>query len=243
MGIELRIDNATADGKIDRETGAAGKPAGKLGSSGKNPDTARTGAAGTGAAGTGAAGTGAAGKEKEAKVSGLALIKEAKPDEKVQEKPEKKKPKRVRQTKKKEPALPVEQVDALIVSLSGIIAARPGCSHWAISESEAHSVSVPLCNILEKSEVLQQMGENADAVALGVAAISIILPRAMITVAEVKERKKRARTGNKVEVNVKEGKTENAGAGVFERNAEQRQPTAHVSGNVSDLSVLGAVVG
>lgn len=240
MGKELNLKRGKTVAKIDTGTGSGT-------STGNGPESKSAGTAGTAGTGNGTgSGTGSGtgtGTGEKAKLPEVSILKIEEPKEQETKKPEPKdpakKPKKTRKPKQKEPALPVEQLDALIVSLSGIVAARPNQAHWLISESEAHSVSVPLCNILERTEVLQKFGENSDAVALALAAFTIVMPRAMITVAQVKEKKKVERTGNTVDVNVKERPVKNDSTSLPKRDAEGGRGAGDSSNLLADLSFLG----
>lgn len=239
MGKKFTISNRSIDGKAVPGTGT-----GSSGNGGESKNT-RTPSAGTGAgAGNSGTGTGTGKAEKE-KSAELVVLNADSPTVPAPPKADNKKPKKVNKGrgKKKESVLPAEQMDALIVSLSGIVAARPNCQHWQISEQEAHTVSVPLCNILDKYEVFNKVGEHSDAVALVVAAASIVIPRAMISVAQVKEEKKHARTGNKTETNVKEGKTKGSSKELPAGNEQRGERAANVPNDLADLSFLGSVLG
>lgn len=242
MGKKFTISSGNLDRKAVPGTGTGSTG---TGGEGKNPRTPEAGRAGAGAGAGTAAGAGTR-KTEEKKLPEVSVVSADAPT--IPTPPEKKadkKPKKVNRSKgkKKEAALPAEQMDALIVSLSGIVAARPKCQHWQISEQEAHSVSVPLCNILDKYEVFNKIGENSDAVALVVAAVSIVLPRAMISVAQVKEEKKHARTGNRTETNVKEGKTKGSSKELPAADAGSGKRAADVPNDASDLSFLGSLFG
>lgn len=242
MGGKFTIDNAGNSPKTEPtgRTGAAGG-AGGAGTCGESKSTPAPAAGGTGrTGGTGSAG----GKTEEKKPAGLVVVDAEKPT--IPAPPEKspdKKPKKVRKNKKQTPALPVEQVDALIVSLSGIVASRPHCEHWLISEQEAHTISQPLCNILDKYEVFNKVGTHSDAIALAVASVSVVLPRAMLSMAMIMEGKKRARTGQTTDVAVKE-KPPKAGSTELSGRTEQQHGRANDgSDGGSSLSFLGAVIG
>ena len=239
MGGKFTINNARTSPKAE-PTGKTGA-AGGTGTGGESNSTLAPAAGGTGrTGGTGAAG----GKTEEKKSAGLVVVDAEKPT--IPAPPEKapdKKPKKVRKNKKQAPALPVEQVDALIVSLSGIVASRPKCEHWLISEQEAHTISEPLCNILDKYEVFNKVGSHSDAIALMVASVSVFLPRAMISIAMMKEGKKRARTGQTTDIAVKENPPK-ASSGELSRRTEQQHGRADdASYSGSGLSFLGAVIG
>ena len=248
MGKKLELKPRKTLGEDIQSAGTVGGTESGAGADRTRP--ADAGGTGTGTAGTaGTAGTGkpAAGKTEKEKSAVVAVVT-ADENPTPAEKPAEKKPKKVRRgTKKKETTVPAEQVDALLMAMSGMIAARPGCEHWAISQQEAHSVSVPLCNILDKSGFLQAMGENADAVALAMAAITIIIPRAMITAGKLKEEKKRAKTGQTVDVAVKsDDKKAAVAAGsqsISVHDAGQSRNSHDVPRHSADLSFLGGVVG
>ena len=249
MGKKLELKPRKTLGEAVNAAGTVGGT--ENGTGADRPRAADAGGTGTGAAGTaGTAGTGkpAAGKNEKEKPAGVAVVT-ADENPTPTEKPAEKKPKKVnkRSPKKKEPSVPAEQVDALLMAMSGMIATRPGCEHWAISQQEAHSMSVPLCNILDKSGFLQAMGENADAVALAMAAVTIIIPRAMITAGKIKEEKKHAKTGQTVDVAVKsDDKKAAVAAGsqsISVHDAGQSRNSHDVPRHSADLSFLGSVVG
>lgn len=245
MGKKLELKPRKTLGEAINAAGTAGGT--ESGTGADRPRAADAGGTGTGAAGTAGTGKPATGKTEKEKPVGVAVVT-ADENPTPTEKPAEKKPKKVRRDpKKKETSVPAEQVDALLMAMSGMIAARPGCEHWAISQQEAHSVSVPLCNILDKSGFLQAMGENADAVALAMAAVTIIVPRAMITAGKIKEEKKRAKTGQTVDVAVKsDDKKATVASGsqsISGHDAGQSRSSHDVPRHSADLSFLGGVVG
>ena len=242
MGGKFTINNERTSPKAE----PTGKPgaAGGAGTGGENKSTPAPAAGGTGGTGrTGGTG-GTGGKTEEKKSDGLVVVDAEKPT--IPAPPEKspdKKPKKVRKNKKQVPALPVDQVDSLIVSLSGIVASRPHCEHWLISEQEAHTISQPLCNILDKYDVFNKVGTHSDAIALVVASVSVILPRAMLSMAMMKEGKKRARTGQSTDVAVKEKPPKAGSAELSGRTEQQHGRASDGSDGGSSLSFLGAVIG
>lgn len=245
MGKKLELKPRKTLGETIQSVGTVGGT--ESGTGADRPRPADAGGTGTGTAGTAGTGKPAVGKTEKEKPAVVAVVT-ADENTTPAEKPAEKKPKKVRRSpKKKETTVPAEQVDALLMAMSGMIAARPGCEHWAISQQEAHSVSVPLCNILDKSGFLQSMGENADAVALTMAAVTIIVPRAMITAGKIKEEKKRAKTGQTVDVAVKsDNKKAAVAAGsqsISVHDAGQSRNSHDVPRHSADLSFLGGVVG
>ena len=100
------------------------------------------------------------------------------------------KPRRKRTPKKSDnDSETVKQFTAFLTGLCAVIASRPNMSHWAITESEAKQIAVPLVNIINNSEALKGIAEHSDALALGVALIAVIAPRAMITVQMIDTRR------------------------------------------------------
>ena len=114
------------------------------------------------------------------------------------------KPKKV--NKKAEPAPSVgtsDQIGAILGTVSMIVASRPGMAHWQLTPKEIESVSNPLANMIAKSEALNTLSEHSDAIALVTACATIILPRAVITVSQMQERKKNDERTNRVKKSVK----------------------------------------
>lgn len=255
MGKETERSAGEVDKRTGTETGAGtgGKVGGKTGGS-KSPADSRTGT-GTGTGGTGGSGAGAAAeKEPGKKPAGLADVSQpepvpVKPGEVPEPKKPKARPKKVSKKKKAEQKIPAEQVDKLIVGMSQMVAAKPNCAHWAITEQEAHGISEPLCNILERSSLLEKMGENTDAIALVVACSTVFVPRIMLTASIRKEVKRCAITGNSTNTNVQPGKqrqhkgkpTGGTGTGGNERDDKRTGSAVHDSGSTANLSGFGPV--
>lgn len=128
------------------------------------------------------------GKEAEGKgVPGLAVLSEgvpapAEPKKKQRRKPSSKK-------KKEEPSFNAEQLSALIMTTSAIVASRPGMEIWALKPEEANQLASPIANMVEKSEKLKNMGEYADAISLVTASLIIFTPRAVIYAGQQKQKK------------------------------------------------------
>lgn len=70
-----------------------------------------------------------------------------------------------------------EQLSALLVTLSGVLAARPGFEHWALKDYEAKQIVTPLCNIVKANTKLEDLGKYADHIALTIACVTILVPR------------------------------------------------------------------
>lgn len=99
-----------------------------------------------------------------------------------------------------------QSVDMIIMSLSSIIASRPGCEHWMLTQKEVSSISEPLCKLLSESQAFEKMGEHGTEIALVMACCTVFVPRLIITVSKMEEKKKHERTGNTVDTNVKPGR-------------------------------------
>lgn len=180
--------------KINSNPGtAAGSTPGKT--RGNSPASAPgTGTAPTaGGSGTPAGkGTGTAEKEK---LSGLASVTPPP----VPDTP-KKKQRKPRQSKKQDTntSFNADQISALIVSLSSIVASRPGLEMFAITDIEAKQIATPLANMIAKSEQLKALSEHADAMALVTACFVIMAPRIMLYFNQQKEKKLKAAGGAKL---------------------------------------------
>lgn len=148
-----------------------------------------------------------AGTQEEKKLPGLAPV--TPPGVDVPPLPEspKKKARKPRQTKKKdEPqTFTAQQLTALLVSISTIVASRPGCEMFALSEMEAEQIAKPLASMAAKSEKFAGMAEHSDAIALVTACVVIMAPRLMLFFDGQKQRKLKAAGGVKI-VRTDEGK-------------------------------------
>lgn len=155
-------------------------------------------------------------KEKPVQVP---VLKEQAP---VPAEPQKKK-KRTPKKKKEEPStFNADQISTLILTASGIVAARPDMSIWQLQESEAMQLAQPLANMIEKSEVMQKMGEHTDAVALVTAAMVIFTPR-VIAQAAVTKQKKKTKSEGVVLIDTRKSK-EGKGKGSNERIPDPPAP-------------------
>ena len=122
--------------------------------------------------------------EKE-KVSGLATVSTAP----VPETPKKKQQRKPRKKKEEPSTFNADQISALILSTSAILASRPGMEIWALRPEEATQLATPIANMVSKSEAMQNMGEYADAIALVTASLVIFAPRAMVYHDQQKQKK------------------------------------------------------
>ena len=203
----------------DREAGTTEKR--HSGSTG----TADSKGTGTGT-GTGTAAGTAAGTE-EKKPSPVAILTPPTKEEA--------KPKRKRVSKKKDDsAFSADQISALIQSVSMIVAGREGLEQWAITKKEADSVAQPLYNILEKSEMLGKIGEHSDAIALTIAAGSIVIPRAMVTIDKRKAKKPKVIKMDNKGVTVHNDIDKSKGSSEpSDKAGESKRPNRSVSGSAA----------
>lgn len=196
MGTELTTGNGKIDGNIDKPTAGTGNVTG--GGSTSSTDTRGNGT-GTGS-GTGA-GTGAGnGKTEEKGILQLVTVTEEQTAEdkrlernrKRRERYQKEKaengqsvkPRKVNKAKSNEvtvTSLTKEQLNNLIVSTSAVVASRPNCSHWLITEKEADSITTPLLKMIAESEKLEVIAKNSNQIALAIACITIFVPRLFVT--------------------------------------------------------------
>lgn len=111
------------------------------------------------------------------------------------------KPRKVNQKKKEqtEPLFDREQLNNLIVSLSAVVASRPNCEQWLLSQAEVDAITKPLCNIISESGKLELITQNSNQIALGVACVSVFAPRLMVTVQKAKEEKEKKNNVRKAE--------------------------------------------
>lgn len=201
MGEEsTRIAGKPAEPPIrNPEPAAGGKPAG--GKTAGNPSPRTAGDTRTGTGGTGRT------AEKEKARSGVVLLKEETAP--VPETPKKKQTRKPRKKKEITAGFNAEQISALIVSMSAIVASREGFEMFALSQVEANQLATPIANMIAKSEKIGALAEHADAVALITASIVIFAPRIMMCLDAKKEKAKRKKEGIKF---VREEKPTDAGS-------------------------------
>lgn len=211
MGEEITKDYGNDSGKIN----AAGSPGTGTGRSGSTAAAAGSNS-GSGGTGTGT-GTGT-GKTEEKKPAAVAILT----DEEQKKKDEKNakrrqayakkkaegtnaKPKKVNKKKNEELPLDTESLKTLVLTISALIASRPDCEHWLLSEKEVESIITPLQKMLADSELFKGAGAYSNQIALVIACITIFVPRLFITVNKANEKKKRKVTGNETDTTVKPG--------------------------------------
>lgn len=117
----------------------------------------------------------------------------------VSEKPKKKRA--AARTPKKKEAISSDMVSDFIVGVSQVAAVKPENAHWLIDKKEAEQIAVPLCRVIEKNENLKKVAEQSDSIALAMAVIMVVAPRAYISINQVKENK--AKQKHKVAKEVK----------------------------------------
>ena len=111
------------------------------------------------------------------------------------------KPRKVNQNKKQQTDAPInrEQINALVITVFGIIASRPNCEQWALTESEVDAITKPLCSIIAESEKLEAIAQNSNQIALAVACVSVFAPRLMVTVQKAKTEREKKNNARKAE--------------------------------------------
>lgn len=249
MGAQIAGDNGKS---AESRTGESGR-----GTDSKSTGDTRTGTAGTagtvGTAGAGTAGTAGTEKEKEEKKSaGLAVVNE---DEKREERNAKRreryaqqkaangesvKPRKVRQTKNKA-SVPVntEQLNALVKTVSAIIASRPDCDHWLLTDKEIESITTPLAGIIAETEAFAKIANNSNQIALAVACMTVFAPRVFVTATKIKTKKETQKNARKID------ETKKGTHGTDRRNDQSN--AGHVAADsvddYSDKLYFGAAVG
>lgn len=204
MGGEANKHNGIIIEQVDSGAGTTTGAGGNKGSSTKSKSTADTGTT-TGAGGSGNSGSTGAGTTpgKEKIVPGLVNLTEQEKRDKrnarrreryAKQKAEQGqtvKPRKVN-TKKADatPSLSNEQLNSFIISISAVIASRPKCEHWLLTEAEVNSITKPLSAMLKESEVFEKIGEHSNQIALIIACVSVFMPRIIKTVAQIQEDKK-----------------------------------------------------
>lgn len=200
MGTEITAINGKVDGNADKQTTGTGT--GNSCTSTSTTDTRGNGS-GNGAGSGAGAGSGET-KEKELPKLVTVTPEEQTEEDKRLERNRKRreryqrekaesgqtvKPRKVNKTKTNDASvssMTKEQMNALLVSTSAIIASRPNCSHWLITEKEADSITTPLLKMIAESEKLEVIAKNSNQIALVIACITIFAPRLFITLQQNK---------------------------------------------------------
>ena len=134
--------------------------------------------------------------EKE-KVSGLVSLKDN-PAVPAPEEPKKRQQRKPRKKKEEPQNFNAEQLSALILSMSAIVASRPDMKIWQLRPEEAKQLATPISNMVAKSEKLSNMGEYADAISLVTASLVIFGPRTMVYMEQQKAKKIKQNGGVKL---------------------------------------------
>ena len=141
-------------------------------------------------------------------------------------------PKKVN-SKKNTATIDTAQLDAVIMTVSTIVASRPNCEHWQLSEKEVKALTEPLSKMIAESEALSGVMEHSNQVALIVACITIFLPRLVVSIEKGKEKKKVERTGQRSDtIPKKVGNNQ-------PHKHNDRQPTPSGTVTHDDVSIYG----
>ncbi|HBH1802304.1 TPA: hypothetical protein KRM58_003524 [Clostridioides difficile] len=138
--------------------------------------------------------------------------------------------------KKENNTIDTTQINVLLETVSVIISSRPGWEIWRLSTHEIEQITIPLTNILKKSEAFDGLGEYADHIALAVACITIIAPRIIITLQKQKEAKKFELTRQRTDT--RPTKVDKAGEVVSDSKPVTRPATNNSQNDGSDLSTI-----
>ena len=182
-------------------------------------------------------------KQEEEQFLGLASLEPKIVEVEVPQQSNDKKEK-AKKTKSKTKAAKVDttQIQLLLVTISGLIASRPGMEIWNLTADEAKQIAEPLGNILAKNDALSNaVGEHADALALVSACFMIFVPKLVIYLST---KPKKAKEGSKVEYGnrrLAESQNKERSAGrIAESNARANTSTPknvskNFSGQLSEL--------
>lgn len=73
-----------------------------------------------------------------------------------------------------------DMLTTFLVTVSSIGATKVG-AHWVISKQEADAIAEPLSKILERLNLVDKLGAYADYIALGMALLIVVVPRAIMS--------------------------------------------------------------
>ena len=229
------MENGVNRGNQGIDATTTGTTTGNSGNSTSTTDTRGNGNGGTGT------GTGS-GETKEKGIPQLVTVNEGEQtdEEKRQERNRKRreryqrekaengqtvKPRKVNKSKASEPSvtnMTKEQMNALLVSTSAVIASRPNCSHWLITEKEADTITTPLLKMIAESEKLEIITKNSNQIALVIACITIFAPRIFITMQQNKALPKKEKKEKKPNVKPEQIRTTENSNQVPNRNDDAR---------------------
>lgn len=144
--------------------------------------------------------------------------------------------------KKAEPQqLDASSIQSLIKTVFDLIATRPNCQHWALSDAEAMELAKPIADILaDYAAVSETLTQNSKYIALVMAAFAIAAPRVVLST-QIRKAKKEAQHGiiakSKTEIRT-ESKSEQAGKAGTGRAGSADNPAANGSQHVPSLYEL-----
>lgn len=208
MGEELREQSKPVSGEVGNQT-ESGTGKGRS-SSDSGTSTGKTTGRGRKSTGTGETGTTATDtKGKDESVLELPEIVES-PVPVPEKKPAKKRVTKKKKAQKKTTAFSSEQISALLMGVSSILASRQGMEIFMLSETECNQIAVPLANIIVNTGYSESVGKYADHIALGSACLMIFIPRILVFMEQQKAKKIQQNGGLKLERNKE---TKNSGDG------------------------------
>ena len=222
MGNEITGNN----GAVSKQPNPAGKPqppapAGRDGNSPpRNPPAGKPDSGSPSRAGAGKA-------QEEKKPEGILPISDTVPTPAT---PTKKTRKPRQQKKQNNTAFNADQISALFMSATAIVASREGFEMFALTKMECDQLATPIANMIAKSEKLSNAGEYADAIALVTASLIIFAPRIMMYFDQQKKKKA-------VKEGVKLVRKENPSAGNGGKSVDKPSPRTAPDGS----SVLSAI--
>lgn len=74
----------------------------------------------------------------------------------------------------------VSDISTFITTTFGFASMKFG-EHWQVSNDESMTIAKPLCNILEKYDLLEKVSSVSDPVSLVIATATIVVPRIVIS--------------------------------------------------------------
>lgn len=195
MGEKFEEQGRPVSGEVGEGTGKG---------TGKGPGSSDPGT-GTAKAGRKSSGSGESGTDttdQKGKVPELPKLVEVESPVPVPEKkPAKKRTAKKKKAVKKQPTFSPDQITALLMGVTGILASRPGMEVFALTETECNQIAVPLANMIEESGYSESVGKYSNQIALGSACLMIFIPRILIYIEQQKAKKIQQNGGLKLERN------------------------------------------
>ncbi|MFO6595591.1 hypothetical protein [Bacillus cereus] len=131
-----------------------------------------------------------------------------------------------------------DQIKIMLLTMSTIMASRPGMEMWMLSPDEAEQIVTPLSSIMAKSNVGESLGEYADHIALAIACFTILVPKFIAWQASKPKKKEVQNPYVRANSNTNRTSTNESGKAPASSGPSRKQPTdalTNVGGFISEI--------